>query len=164
MLKCCFTENWASFKYVFSSSKPTSIFLFKWVLPFPLKIYLFEIFTRATPGSSLVYNILSISLQFWTGWVKSEADLLSIFSVPTRWGPEHSHWLNHEYISLSLVLWIVPLAFGWHYLNKWCSRLCGSHCSAYIFRGKRKVSSIWRQLGTLPAFGQRSVNSKYLVR
>ena len=27
------------------------------VLPFPVKIYIFEIFTRATPGSSLVFNI-----------------------------------------------------------------------------------------------------------
>ena len=34
----------------------TSIFHFKWVLPFPVKIHLFKIFTRATPGSSLVTN------------------------------------------------------------------------------------------------------------
>ena len=32
----------------------TSIFHFKLVLPFPVKIYPFEIFTWATPGSSLV--------------------------------------------------------------------------------------------------------------
>ena len=38
----------------FSSTWATSIFHFKWVLPFPRKIYPFEIFTRATPGSSLV--------------------------------------------------------------------------------------------------------------
>ena len=30
----------------------------KWVLPFPVKIYPFEIFTRATPGSSLVYYLI----------------------------------------------------------------------------------------------------------
>ena len=40
---------------IFSSTWATSILHFKWVLPFPVKIYPFEIFTRATPGSSLVF-------------------------------------------------------------------------------------------------------------
>ena len=43
---------------IFSSTWATSIFHFKWVLPFPVKIHLFKIFTRATPGSSLVQNNL----------------------------------------------------------------------------------------------------------
>ena len=40
----------------FSLTCATSIFYFKWLLPFPVEIYPFEIFTRATPGSSLVKN------------------------------------------------------------------------------------------------------------
>ena len=42
---------------IFLSTWATSIFHFKWVLPSPVKIYPFEIFTRATPGSSLVFFI-----------------------------------------------------------------------------------------------------------
>ena len=34
----------------------TSIFHFKWVLPFPIKIHSIKIFTRATPGISLVVH------------------------------------------------------------------------------------------------------------
>ena len=52
-----FHRNCASFKYFFSSPWATSIFHFKLVLPFPIKIYPLEIFTRATRGSSLVLNI-----------------------------------------------------------------------------------------------------------
>ena len=33
------------------------------MLPFPVKIYIFEIFTRATPGSSLVINKGGKNLQ-----------------------------------------------------------------------------------------------------
>ena len=32
------------------------MFFFFWFMPFPIKIWLVEIFTRAWPGSSLVYN------------------------------------------------------------------------------------------------------------
>ena len=45
-----------------------SIFHFKWVLPFPVKIYPFKIFTRATPGSSLVADKLTCE-QFLWDWV-----------------------------------------------------------------------------------------------
>lgn len=51
---------------IFSSTWATSIFHFKWVLPFPVKIYPFEIFTRATPGSSLVsHKWLEILVSFF---------------------------------------------------------------------------------------------------
>ena len=53
MLKCYFTENCVSFKYLSSTSATTSIFHFKRVLPFPIKIHPIKIFTRATPGISL---------------------------------------------------------------------------------------------------------------
>ena len=42
---------------IFSSTwATTSIFHFKWVLPFPIKIHPIKIFTRATPGISLVVS------------------------------------------------------------------------------------------------------------
>ena len=60
----------------FSSTWATSIFHSKWVLPFPVKIYPFEIFTRAKPGISLViYIVRCLQIEFmaqhilnyWTG-------------------------------------------------------------------------------------------------
>ena len=44
-----------------SSTWAISIFHFKWVLPFPVKIYPFGIFIRATPGSTLVYHRCGIN-------------------------------------------------------------------------------------------------------
>ena len=48
---------------IFSSTWAASIFHLKWVLPFPVKIYPFEIFTRATPVGSLVQKHLYLSLS-----------------------------------------------------------------------------------------------------
>ena len=76
---------------IFSSTwATTSIFHFKWVLPFPIKIHPIKIFTRATPGISLVklisstgfpmecimekeiylfFSVYKLAMsQFWTWW------------------------------------------------------------------------------------------------
>ena len=74
MLKCYFTENCVSFKYFFFNMS-TSIFHFKWVLPFPVKIHPFKIFTRATPGSSLVVN---------TGATKTQKNSLKLSTSEAR--------------------------------------------------------------------------------
>ena len=46
------------FQTFFSSTWATSIFHFKWVLPFPVKIHLFKIFTKATSGSSYMCSYI----------------------------------------------------------------------------------------------------------
>ena len=67
MLKCCFTQNCAWFKYFFFNMGYFNISL-KTKVAFPVKIYQFEIFTRATPGSSLVADKLTCE-QFLWDWV-----------------------------------------------------------------------------------------------
>ena len=109
--------------------------------------------------AQFIFNFLTILDRVSEVGSRSVINIFRSHSMGSRAQPLIESWIS---LSLSLVLWIVPLAFGWHYLNKWCSRLCRSH--AFIFKGEWRVSSIWRQLGTLPAFGQRSVNSKYLVQ
>ena len=58
--KMVFHRKLCLIQIFFSSIWATTIFHFLWALPFPVKIYPIEIFTRATPGSSLVFYKISI--------------------------------------------------------------------------------------------------------
>ena len=97
--KMLFHRKLCLIQIFFSSTWATSIFHFKWVLPFPVKIYPFEIFTRATPGSSLVN--LYMSLWFWA---KDAAE------------PRWLHWPLHCWLLLKLEPKEVVTMFCFFYL------------------------------------------------
>lgn len=77
----------------------TSIFHLKWVLPFPVKIHLFKIFTWATPGSSLV-NHKYYALQLF----KRDHKGLFGFRTPEN-QPLETPQISTVYTTANMMLW-----------------------------------------------------------
>ena len=82
---------------------------FQWVLPFfPVKIYPFEIFTRATPGSSLVINIQK-ALAWWMISGGNIYQILSFSLSARKRKGAWNDWSERDFPSLLLPFTIYRL-------------------------------------------------------